>query len=227
MSEAGSGGKQRSLRNVRKVDLVRHRINSFDSKDCMTQSGAAGVDEKMMRELQKRGDIKILPMGPTKVCIYRQNRGGIIGNTQNLPNLINDICKLSFASTLGEQTIPVPVGSIKFESHSCGHTNTCLRAVQGRCLSTHPQLSEGTRFDMGNVEKKDDQFAEAVANGLNWCVLESHVLREYPQMRIIQKLLCGTVCPQCDDGFCGEPEDHPDGLHLCDNPACRYAKEHF
>ena len=102
-----------------------------------------------------------------------------------------------------------------------------LRAVQGRCLSTHPQLSEGTRFDMGNVEKKDDQFAEAVTNGLNWCVLESHVLREYPQMRIIQKLLCGTVCPQCDDGFCGEPEDHPDGLHLCDNPACRYAKEHF
>ena len=89
MSEAGSGGKQRSLRNVRKVDLIRHQINLFDSKDCMTQSGAAGVDEKIMKELQKRGDIKIMQMDPMKVCIHRKNRGSVIGNSQNLPILIN------------------------------------------------------------------------------------------------------------------------------------------
>jgi hypothetical protein len=222
MSEAGSGGKvtvkkklSRHARSRSSADMAtreeeeRHAANSGTDDDGLSDS----EDETTSEDLDE--------------VLARYPESDTLGNTQNLPNLINDICKLSFASTLGEQTIPVPVGSIKFESLSCGHTNTCLRAVQGRCLSTHPQLSEGTRFDMGNVEKKDDQFAEAVTNGLNWCVLESHVLREYPQMRIIQKLLCGTVCPQCDDGFCGEPEDHPDGLHLCDNPACRYAKEHF
>ena len=48
-----------------------------------------------------------------------------------------------------------------------------------------------------------------------------------PKMRIKKKPVCGAGCPECEDGFCGEPEGHPDGLHQCDNPECRYAKENF
>ena len=57
--------------------------------------------------------------------------------------------------------LPVPPGSIKYESLACGHTNTCLQAIKFGCLSTHPVLSDGARYDMDNVKKKDEKLATA------------------------------------------------------------------
>ena len=73
-------------------------------------------------------------------------------------------------------------GSIQFVSLACGHTDTCLRAIKCGCLSTHPILSDGTRYDIEKIRRKDLKFAKAVETGLEWWVLQKQVLVKYPDL---------------------------------------------
>jgi hypothetical protein len=77
---------------------------------------------------------------------------------------------------------PVMAGSTRFASLACGHTNTSLRAIQYGCLSTHPLLSDGTRYNIDNVRRKDAKLANAAEEGLWWWVLDAHVLAKYPAL---------------------------------------------
>jgi hypothetical protein len=160
-----------------------------------------------MAELRNRGWVTRRQINPMELNIHHLNRGGVVGNSSNLTRLVDNIVEMNFAwkecehalcmkvepedkesenayrTWCEESTVDlpkVPAGSTSYSTLACGHTNTSLRAIQQECRSTHPILSDGTRYNMDNVRRKDPKFAEAATSGIWWWVLEAHVLQKYP-----------------------------------------------
>ena len=65
----------------------------------------------------------------------------------------------------------VAQGSIKYASIACAIPT-----------QSYNLLSDGTRYCMENITRKDEKFAGAVVKGLIWTVIDEHVLRKYPAL---------------------------------------------
>ena len=163
-------------------DMAQYYIDKFDSGDASTSIGAGRVDLDIIDVLTQRGHVARKHIDPRLVAIHHENRGGVIGNSMNLDPMVKNITELSFSWKECEHAMcigvapgdtttedayriwceesnvdlpPVPEGSIKYASLACGHTNTCLRAMKCLCLSTHPIFSDGSRYCMENITRKD------------------------------------------------------------------------
>ena len=78
---------------------------------------------------------------------------------------------------------PVVEGTVKYASLSASHTNQVLRLFAANCLHEgDPDLLVQGRLSIHQLQAKDPAFADAVEQGLWWCVVSQEVMSEYPQL---------------------------------------------
>ena len=85
------------------------------------------------------------------------------------------------ASLAAELNLPQPtLGSFRYGSLSCGHTNVGLRAVKAGIPSENERLSQNGCMSLSRLRARDIAHAEAVEKGLCWTVLKWQVRMLYP-----------------------------------------------
>ena len=144
-----------------------------------------------------------------KVGIYRQNRGGMIGASIGVRDLMDKIGVLHWNDDMCSHAIcvelangdradekafrewceeassdfpPIEEGSLKFVSLACSHTTCGLRLMWPRCESPNEKLGDGTNYCIEVIRKRDKAYALAVGDGLNWTVVQAWVLERYPEL---------------------------------------------
>ena len=98
------------------IDMVQFYIGKLDSDDDQTCAGAAGVDEDIIAELKKRGNVERKQLDPMIAGIHNLNRGAVIGNSINIDPMVENIVKLSFSWKECEHALCIAVAPGDHES---------------------------------------------------------------------------------------------------------------
>ena len=191
------------------------------------EMGIVQASARLEEELRKRDLVYEATISPRQVGFDPVNRDGEGGNAQEVLLLATDIAcvgwswqetrhamcveilpgdlaveKFNRQLCDGVGLAPVEPHSIRFGSLSCGHTNMALRAIEASMPSECSFLSEGGRFSLRKLELRDQEFANAVRQGLRWLVLRSEVRVRFPDvLRIFQaaKNVTGHVARQANE----------------------------
>ena len=130
--------------------------------------GPPGADHETMVIFKRQGHIKVRQIRPMFVGVHRQNRGGQIGASRGVPDLMDKIVELNWNNDMCSHAICVELapgdrtdelvfrkgcedacldfpevepGSLKFVSLACSHTNCGLRLIVCRCASSNERLA--------------------------------------------------------------------------------------
>ena len=101
-------------------------------------------------------------------CCIRERPG-----SRAIHDFTDRICSGTDLPTVDEGV--VVAGSI-----ACTHTNMVLRCFACASSSTHADMSENGRYCVRKLAQKDQRYADAVATGLTWTVLDWRVPLWYP-----------------------------------------------
>ena len=144
--------------------------------------GCAGADGQIMIILIGLGLAVTRKIRPMKVGIHHLNRGGVIGASMEVGQLMDEICDLfwnpamcihalcveiesgdrhdedcfrSWCAAAEVDLPPVPPGSLEAVALACSHTNCGLRAIDSKCESANPKLGDGSNYDVEVIRKRD------------------------------------------------------------------------
>ena len=201
--------------------------------------GPPGADGQIMAILIKKGHAFRKQIRPMRVGIHRLNRGGMIGASKGVRDLMDKLADLhwndderrhalciqldagdredekAFREWCEKSAIdfpPVDEGSIEFSSLACSHTNVGLRSIGCGCESENEKLGDGTNYDNEVIRKRDVNFANAVQDGLLWMVVLAVVLEWYPELVQLWSISRNTA------GHVQQPVSEVTGLTLLYSP---------
>ena len=165
--------------------------------------GPPGADHEIMVILRRQGHITVKQIRTMLDGIHRQNRGGQIGASRGVPDLMGKIAELNWNNDMCSHAICVELapgdrtdenefrrwcedacldfpevepGSLKFVSLACSHTNCGLRLIVCRCASSNERLGDGEFYNVEVIRKHDKAYAAAVEEGMTWTVVPAVVL---------------------------------------------------
>ena len=164
--------------------------------------------EKVLTLLKGIGMTYRATLLPRQVGVHPDNRDGYGLNSEDVHGLGQDILRMGWSweqvegaicveeapgSTVFEdfnkaladgssKLAPVEVGSVKYASLSCSHTNAFLRALAAGVSSDCEIMSEGGKLCLRKVESIDPELASAATKGLHWLVLTNEVSVRFPAL---------------------------------------------
>ena len=175
------------------------------------------VAERILKLLKDNDLSYIMKIKSRFVGFHRRNRYGDGINAIDAIDLIKEIFDVGFSRTMVKpmcfeisaadtethsinnyvaeaasgMLAPCPIGSLKFASVGCGHTNQGIRAIDAECMcDSAPEMTMDGKFNLDKIKAADPNLADAVIEGLDWLVICSEVEEAFPELpEILQEAL--------------------------------------
>ena len=213
------------------LDEIREILIRYEAGEI----GPPGADYEIMVILRRKGLATLRKIPPMQVGIHRKNRGGCIGASMGVRDLMDKIAKLHWNGDMcshgicvelaegdrtdedafrkwceeaGSDYPAVEEGSLAFASLACSHTNCCLRLIVCRCASSNEKLGDGKNFSIDVIRKHDKAYALAAEEGLTWTVVPAVVLEWYPELVQLWSISRNTA------GHVQQPVSEVTGMNL-------------
>ena len=199
------------------IDQLCKGIVGIDKDDQDGRKKIVQVAERILKLLKDNDLSYIMKIKSRFVGFHRRNRYGDGINAIDAIDLIKEIFDVGFSRTMVKpmcfeisaadtethsinnyvaeaasgMLAPCPIGSLKFASVGCGHTNQGIRAIDAECMcDSAPEMTMDGKFNLDKIKAADPNLADAVIEGLEWLVICSEVEEAFPELpEILQEAL--------------------------------------